>query len=316
MSRNQSRAQEPSEQTADIDLTETVDQDRPTGLELQARDDSQLLIGNGTVFTRIGFSSVTAMSIGRYLEQAKKLRDRVVQVYDVANGMYSMVHRDVALVYDSPVIEQATSADMSRLVNDCAHSVITFSDEYPLLRLCQSSRGGFAVVRVPSRRRLFRHARGTEFEYYPPDLIMRVAFGESGNVKALNVAVMMPGYAHWTRARLMRWPLANVHQSTSVCLGGTTEANRIGNQVTDVQAVVARGVAMFLESRFNDDLMNDTPERLGIRGSRSENDCVAIARAMSEEGAWTSLKYQPVPDTSPFFSEMPSDSEQSTGGED
>ena len=276
---------------SDKDITSTVDQNSPAGLELQVRQPDALTVGNGTVFTRIGFSSITAMSVEAYLEKAKSLRGKAVQVFDISNGMYSMVHGDVALVYDAPVIEQATPADMSKVVSSYSGGVITFSDEYPLLRLGRSSGGrGFVVIKVPSRLRTFSHTSGSKFEYWPPDLIMRIDYDDAGNITDLHVAVMMPGYAHWTRASLKRWPLANVHPDGRVCLGDAKSANRIGTSSTDIQAIAAKGVAMFLESRFNNDLTPPISDQRAKTRDRS-SDCVAMASLMTEEGAWRTVSY-------------------------
>ena len=71
---------------SDKDITSTVDQNSPAGLELQVRQPDALTVGNGTVFTRIGFSSITAMSVEAYLEKAKSLRGKAVQVLTSATA--------------------------------------------------------------------------------------------------------------------------------------------------------------------------------------------------------------------------------------
>lgn len=308
----------------------SVDDTFPCDTAFLAESRNRACLQHGGVCTRFTFDKVEQMDLAEFLRtevpKLTKQTDKLTVIRDAAGGCYMVMLGDQVIRYN---LRDVVEVPMDALLECCdtaKEQVYTPGIPFPLVCQAIGSNCDRITVMLPAAKRRFQYLPSEKsswketFDIYTPPLWFGVRTSKAAGLLEVRVAVVLDQEMSIERAQLYRWPLSNVFDSGSVCMGSVSVSSPFGSVGrSGANDVLGAALDMFFNSENNNDLSSDCfdSDNLDSVFSNCANkqkfiDMMAgkdsatksmLKRlcVMSEPDGWRLLKYKPLCNTTKGF---------------
>lgn len=245
-----------------------VDDTFPCDTAFLAESRNRACLQHGGVCTRFTFDKVEQMDLAEFLRaevpKLTKQLDKLTVIRDAAGGCYMTMLGDQVIRYN---LRDVVEVPMDALLECCdakKNEVYTPRISFPLVCQETGSNADSVTVLLPAAKRRFQYRPPMKvswketFDIYTPPLWFRVRYSKAKGLLGIRVAVALDQSVDIDSAQLHLWPLSNVSNDGSVCMGHVRASTACATaENAKVNDVLGRALDMFFNSENNNDLSRD-----------------------------------------------------------